>query len=170
MHICTSELIWVRWSRYWSTLLSYLKIKFVNLQKSQTETTWSFKYLTFSITFKSERGKGDPNQGLENQTRKHVRWHHRISLSIENHTSPRESKADIRNSIAPIRLWKRGTISSSLLTAVSIDVYVVTLRTFWKSESVSSERPSSAFAMIWQMQHGNCQRTTISLNIYYFNL
>lgn len=85
-----------------------------------------------------------------------------------NHTSPRESKADIKNSIAPIRLWKRGINSSSLWTAVSIEVYVVTLRTFWKSESVSSERPSSAFAMICQIRHGNCQRTSRSENIYQF--
>lgn len=34
--------------------------------------------------------------------------------SSQEHTSPRESKADIRNSIAPKRLRKTGIIASSL--------------------------------------------------------
>lgn len=65
------------------------------------------------------------------------------------YTSPRESKAEIRNSSAPKRLRKTGIIASSLGYAFAKEVYVLTLKIFCKSEDDSIETPSSAFVMIY---------------------
>lgn len=71
---------------------------------------------------------------------------------MEKHTSPRESKAEIRNSIAPIRLLKRGIIFWSLRNALACDVYASTLKIFFKSEADSIDRPSSALALICEIE------------------
>lgn len=68
------------------------------------------------------------------------------------HTSPRESKAEIRNSNAPIRLRKTGITASSPRNALSCVVYILTLSTLCKSAAVSMERPSSDFAITCGMQ------------------
>jgi len=62
-------------------------------------------------------------------------------LEAGKHTSPRESKAEIRKSNAPIRLWKKGRFASSRCNAVVCDVHVSTLRTFCRSTADSIERP-----------------------------
>lgn len=46
-----------------------------------------------------------------------------------NHTRPRESRADMRKSMAPIRLCKIGSSAVSHLTASAWEMYVLTLKT-----------------------------------------
>jgi len=72
------------------------------------------------------------------------------------HTNPRDSKAEIRNSSAPIRDWKTGSAVWSFCNAVVCDVYVSILRIFCKSDADSIVRPSSAFAMICKIEDNPC--------------
>ena len=70
---------------------------------------------------------------------------HQVDKQVVEHTRPRESKAEIKKSNAPIRLRNTGISPSILCIALACVVYVSTLRTFCRSEADSMQRPSSAF-------------------------
>lgn len=85
-----------------------------------------------------------------------TRWYNTAINKIKQlgnrHTSPRESNAEIRNSIAPIRLSNIGSIVSSPCIALTDEVYEVTLRVFCKSEAHSIENPSRALKIICEIE------------------
>lgn len=88
------------------------------------------------------------------------------TLALTNtHTNPRESKAEIRNSMAPSRLSNKGMLAKRMLNASFLEVNVLVLRTFCRSIADSTERPSKTVSIFCNKFHKSISHIQISQSL-----